>query len=111
MSDRLDPLWAATLDAIEVDLLQGTIAIGAHAVDDGRKTTYGLECVGVTAFSYTDPNRNLHAWPYVEITSAELGKRDDGRLEVALCLWDDEREFSILCEDVRLGIDESAPAG
>ncbi|HEY3463383.1 MAG TPA: hypothetical protein VGK62_08065 [Gaiellaceae bacterium] len=70
-----------------------------------RATHYRLECFGVTAFSYVDPTEDLQAWPYVEITSAELAKRDDGRLEIAMCLWDDERELSILCNDVKLETD------
>jgi hypothetical protein len=38
---------------------------------------------------------------YAEITAAELRKLEDGALQVLMCFWDDEREISIVCEDVR----------
>jgi hypothetical protein len=78
------------------------------ALECGRTTRYRLGCVGVTALGYVDPSEDPEAWPYVEITSAELRQRDDGRLEVAMCLWGDERELTIRCKDAKLEIDDSA---
>jgi len=37
---------------------------------------------------------------YAEITAAELRKLEDGALQVLMCFCDDEREFSVVCEDI-----------
>jgi hypothetical protein len=101
MGNLLDALWASTLESIQIDLAQRAVTISAHALDAGETTSFRLECLGVGAFSYVDPEPPSEAWDYAEITSAELRERDDGQLEIAMCFWLEEREFTLLCEDVR----------
>jgi hypothetical protein len=104
MGDLLDPLWASTLDAVEIDLPSNAVGFSAHAEDGGKTTRYRLDCLGVSRFGYVDPEANLKSWPHAEITSAQLSKREDGGLEVVLCFWDDEREFTVLCQDARFEV-------
>jgi len=52
MGELLDPLWASTLDRVEIDLPRHSLVIEAHVLDKGTTSHYRLECFGITDFHY-----------------------------------------------------------
>jgi hypothetical protein len=104
MGDLLDPLWASTLDRIEIDLPRHSLVIEAHALDKGTTSHYRLECSGITDFHYANEDLNVEPWDYTEISEAELAKSADDRLQVRLELWAPDNEVWITAADVQLRI-------
>ena len=108
MSDLLDPLWASTLDRIDLDLPRHSVVIEAHAVDQGTTTRYQLECAGMTDFYYANEDFNVEPWAYASIEEAELTEMSDGRVQVRLELWIPEWTLTVTATDVQLRTCSSA---
>ena len=103
VENLLDPLWAATLDDVAIDLCHQRVVITAHALDGDKHTDYVLECDDVRGIRYVGGDRG-NDWNYVEITEAEIERVAEGRLEVRFEFWVPGCEMILNARDVRLDI-------
>jgi hypothetical protein len=101
--ELLNPLWAATLDEINVDVLRERVVITAHALDGDDVTRYVLECVDAKDMRYERGDRE-HDWEYVEISEAHLRLTAGGRFEVELEFWVPGCQMTLDVGDVTLQV-------
>lgn len=100
-SHSLDPLWASTLEKLEVDPLARVVRLHAHAQDSGAITKYLLTARGVKDFRYSNHAKTFD-WPYVEISSVETQSKGPQEIQVRLELWEDECEIVLIASEVVL---------
>jgi hypothetical protein len=97
-ADLLDPLWASTLDRIQLDALDRSLQITAHAIDRGMCTRYLVVCKGVSEIRYTrGPSCD---WEFVEISEAEVSELPGGVFRIRVELWAPENEMIVIAEEV-----------
>ena len=101
--ELLNPLWAATLDEINLDVLRERVVIRAHALDGADVTHYVLECIDVEEIRYTRGDRE-HDWEYVEISEASIRRIAEGRFEIELEFWVPGCQMTLNVGDITLQV-------
>jgi hypothetical protein len=83
----IDGLWAALVDDVDLDFINGEATLRLHAIDDGRQTDYVLSCRGVTAFDLK--RRDPDSWDIAEVTEAWIEPTPTG-VELLRVFWDED---------------------
>ena len=90
----LDELWGAVLDQLDVDLTSQTVVLTARVTGGPGPVVHRLELRDVSQFRFHSSVPG--PWDYAEITEAQVGRTNSGRLSVEFVLWSEDAGISVI---------------
>lgn len=95
---RLDALWGAILDRIDLDVVRQVLVLTIRVSSASGETIHTVECSGLMELRFFSSIPG--PWEYAEITEIHANVTPSGACQIEIVLWSEEAGLVAIAETI-----------